>query len=76
MIIRGRRSTIAFHTVRASSYPASPGSSSCPSRRPWVRFLVAAFLVGVVRAGVVLIAVSMVVSLTGIGTRDKVRFDG
>jgi hypothetical protein len=30
-IMRGLWSTIAFHTWRTSSYPGSPGSSSCPS---------------------------------------------
>ena len=30
-IIAGRRSTSAFQTVRASSYPASPGRSNWPS---------------------------------------------
>src|SRR5205823_5887320 len=28
----GRRSTIAFHTARAASYPPSPGWSSSPSK--------------------------------------------
>jgi hypothetical protein len=31
MIMAGRRSTSAFHTLRASSYPAAPGSSNWPS---------------------------------------------
>ena len=31
VIMAGRRSTSAFHTLRASSYPAAPGRSNCPS---------------------------------------------